>query len=377
MMAWLIWGVVIILLVLILLNNIKIVPQSYVFIIERLGVYNSSWGVGPHFRVPIIDKIIKIISLKEQVEDFRPQPVITKDNVTMMIDTVVYYQVMDPKLFAYGVDRPLNAMENLTATTLRNLVGDMELDECLTSRDKINEELLAILDEATDVWGIKVNRVELKNIVPPRDIQDAMEKQMRAERERREQILRAEGEKKSAILVAEGKKEAAILNAQAERESAILSAQGKKQMQILDAEGQAEAIMKIQSATAEGIKKINASAPSAQALALESMKTFAKVADGKATKIIVPTNLQDMAGITTTFKEFMKDSNIPSAEPLNIKINPNSSSGTSQVIEKQEQLAEAEAATQVKQGLGRLEKRFGLKTGRWGNNADMGGAGGK
>ena len=357
MMALLIWIVALVILAIIIAQNIKIVPQSYVFIVERLGVFNSAWGVGPHFRIPVIDKIIKIISLKEQVEDFRPQPVITKDNVTMMIDTIVYYQVMDPKLFAYGVDRPLNAMENLTSTALRNIVGDMELDETLTSRDKINEEMLVILDEATDVWGIKVNRVELKNIVPPRDIQDAMEKQMRAERERREQILRAEGEKKSAILVAEGKKEAAILTAQAERESAILSAQGKKEMQILDAEGQAEAIMKIQAATAEGIKKINAAAPSAQALALESMKTFAKVADGKATKIIVPTNLQDMAGITTTFKEFMTEENIPSAEPLNIKINPEASTGNSKIVK--EKIEEMEAEVTAKKGLGRLEKRFG------------------
>jgi regulator of protease activity HflC (stomatin/prohibitin superfamily) len=366
-----IWILVAVILLLILLSNIKIVPQSYVFIVERLGIYHASWGVGPHFRVPFIEKIVRIITLKEQVEDFKPQPVITKDNVTMHIDTVIYYQIVDPKMFTYGVDRPLSAIENLTATSLRNIIGDMELDETLTSRDEINSLMLTILDEATNVWGIKINRVELKNIVPPREIQDAMEKQMKAERERREQILRAEGEKKSAILVAEGRKEAAILTAEAERESAILSAQGRKQTHILEAEGQAEAIVKIQSATAEGIKKINASTPSVQALALKSMETFEKVADGKATKIIVPTNLQEMAGITTTFKEFMTDTNIPSVEPPKISVNPQPQSGSAIVAKK---LAEAEAAS-TRKGLGRLEGRFGLSTG--GKSGDSGGTGGK
>lgn len=353
--AIIVWSLLALAAVLVVLFNIKIVPQSYVFVVERLGTYAGTWGTGPHFLMPIFDKIIKIISLKEQVEDFRPQPVITKDNVTMHIDTVLYYQVSDPKLYTYGVDRPISAIENLTATTLRNIIGDMELDETLTSRDEINAKILDVLNETTISWGIQINRVELKNIVPPRDIQDAMERQMRAERERREKILRAEGEKKSAILVAEGKKEAAILGAEAERESAILSAQGKKQMTILEAEGEAEAIVKIQGATAEGIKKINASNPSAQALALKSMETFAKVADGKATKIIVPTNLQDMAGITTQFKEFMTDTNIPAAEAPKISVNPQSSAPT--IVQKK--LEEAEEA---KAGLGRLEGRFGLKS---------------
>lgn len=361
-----------VILILIIATNVKIIPQSHVVIVQRLGVFHAIWKAGPHFRVPFFDEMVTLISLKEQVEDFRPQAVITRDNVTIHIDTIIYYQVTDPKLFAYGVDRPISAVENLTATALRDIIGDMELDETLTSRDAINGQMLRILDEATDVWGIKINRVEIKNIVPPREIQDAMEKQMKAERERREQILRAEGEKKSAILVAEGRKEAAILSAEAERESAILSAQGKKQLKILEAEGQAEAIVKIQEATAEGIKRINAAAPSAQALALKSMDTFAKVADGKATKIIVPTSIGDMAGITTSFKELMTDSNIPSADPPKISVNPVAAKETatgSAIVQKK--LAEANA----KQGLGRLEGRFGLKSsGNTGGDAGAGAA---
>jgi regulator of protease activity HflC (stomatin/prohibitin superfamily) len=311
--------------------------------------------------VPFIDRIAKVVLLKEQVIDFRPQAVITKDNVTMHIDTVVYFQVTDPKLYTYGVDHPMAAIETLTATTMRNLIGEMELDETLTSRDVINDSLRSTLDEATDAWGIKISRLELKNIIPPREIQDAMERQMKAERERRESILRAEGEKKSAVLRAEGKKESAILTAQAEREAAILSAEGKKLTNILVAEGEAEAMIKLQSAQAEGIKKINEASPSAGTLALKSMETWAKVADGKATKIIMPTNLQDMAGMTTTFKEFMTDSNIPKADEkvaaAATEAAPTGLTGSARVAHKIAENQEAQAA----RGLGKLEKYFGHK----------------
>ncbi len=272
--------------------NIKIVPQAHAYIIERLGGYNETWGVGIHIKIPFIDKISKKVNLKEHVVDFPPQPVITKDNVTMQIDTVVYYQITDPKLFAYGVERPMMAIENLTATTLRNIIGDLELDETLTSRDTVNTKMRSILDEATDPWGIKINRVELKNIVPPSEIQDAMEKQMKAERERREAILKAEGEKKAAILIAEG-----------EKESAILRAEAKKQAAIREAEGEAEAILSVQTAVAEGIKKINEAAPTEKVLTIKALESLEKVADGQATKIIIPSNLQGIAGVLASLKE--------------------------------------------------------------------------
>ena len=285
-----------ILAALVLAANIKIVPQSKAYVIERLGAYSATWDTGFHFKVPFFEKISKIVSLKEQVVDFPPQPVITEDNVTMQIDTVVFFQITDPKLYSYGVERPLSAIENLTATTLRNIIGEMELDHTLTSRDVINAKIRGILDEATDPWGIKVNRVELKNILPPREIQDAMEKQMKAERERRESILRAEGEKKSAILIAEG-----------ERESSILRADAKKQSQILEAEGEAEAILKVQEAVAEGIRRINESAPSEQVIKIRALDAFKEAANGKATKIIIPSEIQGLAGLATAFKEVVGD----------------------------------------------------------------------
>lgn len=288
--------ILIFIILVIIIANIKIVPQASAYVVERLGAYHMTWDVGLHLKVPFIEKIAKVVSLKEQVVDFAPQPVITKDNVTMQIDTVVFFQITDPKLFTYGVDHPIAAIENLTATTLRNIIGDMELDQTLTSRDTVNTEMRVILDEATDPWGIKVNRVELKNIIPPREIQDAMERQMKAERERRESILRAEGEKKSAILVAEGEKEAAILRASAKREA-----------RIREAEGEAQAILTVQNATAQGIKMINESAPSKEVLAMKSLETFEKVADGKATKIIIPSEIQGLAGLATSLKEFMID----------------------------------------------------------------------
>ncbi len=291
------------LVVVVIVTNIKIVSQSYAYVIERLGAYDTTWGVGLHLKIPFIERVAKVVVLKEQVVDFKPQPVITKDNVTMQIDTVVYFQITDPKLYAYGVDHPMSAIENLTATTLRNIVGEMELDQTLTSRDTVNTKMRAILDEATDPWGIKINRVELKNILPPREIQDAMEKQMKAERERREAILRAEGEKRSAILVAEGNKEAQILNAEAEKTSAILRAEAKKEAQIQEAEGEAEAILKVQGALAEGIKMINESKPGDAVIALKSLEAFAKAADGKATKIIIPSNVQGIAGLAASIKE--------------------------------------------------------------------------
>ncbi len=302
-------GPLIILLVLvvialaILASCIKIVPQANAMVVERLGVYLSTWNVGLHIKVPFIDRIAKKVILKEQVVDFPPQPVITKDNVTMQIDTVVYFQITDPKLYAYGVENPIMAIENLTATTLRNVIGDLELDETLTSRETINTKMRATLDVATDPWGIKINRVELKNIMPPKAIQDAMEKQMKAERERREAILRAEGEKKSTVLVAEGNKEAAILDAQAEKEAAILRAEAKREATIKEAEGQAEAILRIQQANADGLKMLKEAAPDAGVLQLKSLEAFAKAADGKATKIIIPSEIQGIAGLTKSIAE--------------------------------------------------------------------------
>lgn len=290
---------IVILLVLILVviaANIKIVPQAHAYIIERFGAYSTTWNVGIHFKMPFIDKIANKVNLKEHVVDFAPQPVITEDNVTMHIDTVVYYQITDPKLYCYGVERPMMAIENLTATTLRNIIGDLELDETLTSRDTVNTKMRAILDEATDPWGIKINRVELKNIIPPAEIQDAMEKQMKAERERREAILKAEGEKKSAVLIAEGEKEAAILRADAKKEAAIR-----------EAEGQAQGILAVQTAIAEGIKRINAAAPSEGYLTIKALESFEKAADGKATKIIIPSEIQGIAGLAASIKEITED----------------------------------------------------------------------
>lgn len=280
----------------IVVSNIKIVPQANSYVVERLGAYHSTWSTGLHVKVPFIDRISKKVSLKEQVVDFPPQPVITKDNVTMQIDTVVYFQITDPKLYTYGVERPLSAIENLTATTLRNIIGDLELDHTLTSRDVINTKIRVILDEATDAWGIKVNRVELKNILPPREIQDAMEKQMKAERERRARILDAEGEKRSEILVAEGHKEAAILQADAVRET-----------KIREAMGEAEAILSIQKAYADSLKMLNEANPSDKVIAIKSLETFTKVADGKSTKLIIPSNLQSMASLATSLKEIITD----------------------------------------------------------------------
>ena len=296
----------IILALIIFVNCIKIVPQANAMVVERLGVYLDTWSVGLHIKVPFIDRIAKRVTLKEQVVDFPPQPVITKDNVTMQIDTVVYFQITDPKLYAYGVENPIMAIENLTATTLRNVIGDLELDETLTSRETINTKMRATLDVATDPWGIKINRVELKNIMPPKAIQDAMEKQMKAERERREAILRAEGEKKSTVLVAEGNKEAAILDAQAEKEAAILRAEAKREATIKEAEGQAEAILRIQQANADGLKMLKESAPDAAVLQIKSLEAFAKAADGKATKIIIPSDIQGIAGLTQSIAEIAK-----------------------------------------------------------------------
>ena len=282
----LVFFIIAILALIIVVSNIAVVQQSRAYVIERLGAFQTVWGVGLHFKVPFIDRIARRVSLKEQVLDYPPQPVITKDNVTMQIDTVVYFQITDPKLYAYGVEQPMAAMETLTATTLRNIIGDLELDQCLTSRDIINTKMRAILDEATDPWGIKVNRVELKNILPPKEIQNAMEKQMKAERERREAILRAEGEKRAAILEAEG-----------EKESAILRADAKKQQQILEAEGEAEAILKVQTATAEGIRRINESCPTEAVIKIKALEAFAAAANGRATKIIIPSEIQGLAGL--------------------------------------------------------------------------------
>ena len=306
-------GLLIALVVLILValaiavSCIKIVPQANAIVVERLGGYLTTWSVGLHFKAPFIDRVAKKVLLKEQVVDFPPQPVITKDNVTMQIDTVVYFQITDPKLYAYGVENPIMAIENLTATTLRNIIGDLELDETLTSRETINTKVRASLDVATDPWGIKVNRVELKNIIPPAAIQDAMEKQMKAERERREAILRAEGEKKSTVLVAEGKKESAILDAEAEKQAAILRAEAHKEATIREAEGQAEAILKIQQANADGLRMLKEAAPDAGVLQLKSLEAFAKAADGKATKIIIPSEIQGIAGLAKSVVEIGKE----------------------------------------------------------------------
>ena len=289
-----------------LICNIKIVPQAKAYVIERLGGYHATWSTGVHFTVPIIDRVASKISLKENVVDFPPQPVITKDNVTMQIDTVVFFRILDPKQYTYGVERPMMAIENLTAMTLRNIIGDLELDATLTSRDVINSKITHVLDEATDPWGIKINRVELKNIMPPKEIQDSMEKQMKAERERREKILQAEGEKKSAILVAEGEKESAILRAEAEKESAILRADAAKEALILEAEGKAEAILKVQEATAKGIAMINEAAPSDGVIRLKSLEAFEKAADGQATKIIIPSEIQGLAGLASGISEALK-----------------------------------------------------------------------
>lgn len=299
--------VMLIVAIIIAASCIKIVPQAQAYVVERLGAYQQTWDVGLHFKLPVIDKVAKRVLLKEQVADFPPQPVITKDNVTMRIDTVVFFQITDPKLFTYGVENPIMAIENLTATTLRNIIGDLELDQTLTSRETINAKMRSSLDLATDPWGIKVNRVELKNIIPPAAIQDAMEKQMKAERERREAILRAEGEKKSTILVAEGKKESVILEAEAEKQSAILRAEAQKEKMIREAEGEAEAILKVQKATADGLRFIREAGADDSVLKLKSLETFEKVADGKSTKIIIPSEIQSMAGVLASAKELISE----------------------------------------------------------------------
>jgi regulator of protease activity HflC (stomatin/prohibitin superfamily) len=292
----LIVGILVLFFLLIIIANIKIVPQAHAYVVERLGAFHASWGTGLHVKIPFLDRIAKKVSLKEQVIDFPPQPVITKDNVTMQIDTVVYFQITDPKLYAYGVENPISAIENLTATTLRNIIGEMELDHTLTSRDVINSKIRVILDEATDPWGIKVNRVELKNIIPPAEIQDSMEKQMKAERERRAKILDAEGEKRSAILIAEGQKESAVLRAEAVKET-----------KIREAQGEAEAILSVQRAMADAIRLMNEANPTDAVIALKSLEAFQKAADGKATKIIIPSNIQNLAGLATSVKEIMTD----------------------------------------------------------------------
>ena len=303
------WFVVAIIAILfiIIISSISVVQQSYAYVIERLGAFRTVWGVGVHFKVPFLDRVAKRVSLKEQVLDYPPQPVITKDNVTMQIDTVVYFQITDPKLYAYGVEMPMAAMETLTATTLRNIIGDLELDQTLTSRDIINTKMRAILDEATDPWGIKVNRVELKNILPPADIQSSMEKQMKAERDRRQAILQAEGQKKSAILIAEGEKESAILRASAEKEAAILKAEAERQAAILKAEGEAEAIRKVQQALADSMGMLNNQAPNDQVIKLKSIEAMEKVADGKATKIIIPSEMQGLVGLANGLVEGTKE----------------------------------------------------------------------
>ena len=297
----------VILILAVLASNIKVVQQSKAVVIERLGAFHAVWGVGLHLKIPFLERVAKTVSLKEQVVDFDPQPVITKDNVTMQIDTVIYFQITDPKLYTYGVEHPLSAIENLTATTLRNIIGDLELDQSLTSRDHINTQMRSILDEATDPWGIKVNRVELKNIVPPREIQDAMEKQMKAERERRESILKAEGEKRSKVLMAEGNKESQILTAEAEKQAAILRAEAVKEQKIREAQGEAEAIEMINRATADALRLLNEASPTEAVLTLKAYEAFAKAADGKATKIIVPSSIQGMAGLAASLKEVLRD----------------------------------------------------------------------
>ena len=306
-MSIILFIIVIALLAMIISSTVRIVPQAHAYVVERLGAYQGTWSVGLHVKVPFIDRVARKVNLKEQVVDFPPQPVITKDNVTMQIDTVVYFQITDPKLYSYGVENPIMAIENLTATTLRNVIGDLELDETLTSRETINTKMRASLDVATDPWGIKVNRVELKNIIPPKAIQDAMEKQMKAERERREAILRAEGEKKSTILVAEGKKESAILDAEAEKTAAILRAEAQKEATVKEAEGQAEAILKIQQANADGLRFLKEAASDDAVLQLKSLEAFAKAADGKATKIIIPSEIQGVAGLVKSITEVAGD----------------------------------------------------------------------
>ena len=306
--------VIIVIAVWVLASCVRIVPQAYAVILERLGAYQATWSTGIHFKVPFIERVARKVNLKEQVVDFPPQPVITKDNVTMQIDTVVFFQITDPKLYTYGVENPIMAIENLSATTLRNIIGDMELDETLTSRETINTKMRASLDEATDPWGIKVNRVELKNIIPPAAIQDAMEKQMKAERERREAILIAEGQKKSTILVAEGKKESAILDAEAEKQAAILRAEAQKERMIKEAEGQAEAVLKVQNANAEGIRMIREAGADEAVLTLKSLEAFGKAADGKATKIIIPSEIQGLAGLASSLKEIVTDDNTDTRE---------------------------------------------------------------
>ncbi len=302
--------VLLVIILLILVSCIKIVPQASAFVVERLGGYQATWSVGLHFKMPIIDRVARRVPLKEQVVDFAPQPVITKDNVTMRIDTVVFFQITDPKLYAYGVENPIMAIENLSATTLRNIIGDLELDETLTSREIINTKMRSALDVATDPWGIKVNRVELKNIIPPSEIQDAMERQMKAERERREAVTRAEGEKKATILVAEGKKESAILDAEAEKQAAILRAEARREATIKEAEGQAEAILKIQQANADGLRFLREANVDDAVLQLKSLEAFAKAADGKATKIIIPSEIQGLAGLASGLAEVCKDKNV-------------------------------------------------------------------
>ena len=298
--------ILIVLIILILAANIRVVQQSKAYVIERLGAFHSVWGVGIHFTIPFIERVAKAVSLKEQVVDFAPQPVITKDNVTMQIDTVIYFQITDPKLYTYGVEHPMSAIENLTATTLRNIIGDLELDQTLTSRDHINTKMRSLLDEATDPWGIKVNRVELKNILPPREIQDAMEKQMKAERERRESILQAEGQKQSQILVAEGEKQSLILRAEAAKQAAIRKAEGEKEARIMAADAEAQAIMKVQQATADAIKLLNEANPNGLVVKLKALEAMEKVADGKATKIIIPSEIQGLAGLAASAKALLE-----------------------------------------------------------------------
>ena len=305
-MPYVLYGIILIALI-ILVRNIRIVPQAQAYVITRLGAYKTTWGVGLHLKIPFIESVAKRLSLKEQVADFPPQPVITKDNVTMQIDTVVYYQITDPKLYTYGIEQPILAIENLSATTLRNLIGDLELDQCLTSRDIVNTKMRQILDEATDPWGIKVNRVELKNILPPQDIQNSMEKQMKAERDRRQAILQAEGTKRSQILVAEGEKEAAILKADAEKQAAILKAEAEKQAAILKADGEAQAIMAVQKAMADSLELLNEKAPNDQVIKLKALEAMQKIADGKATKIIIPSELQGFAGLASGIAETVKE----------------------------------------------------------------------
>ncbi len=306
-MKWIPVAVLAVVVLALIIANIQIVQQSRAYVVERLGAFRAVWGVGLHVKLPFFERVVKKVSLKEQVADFPPQPVITKDNVTMQIDTVIYFQITDPKLYTYGVEHPMNAIENLTATTLRNIIGEMELDQSLTSRDTINAKMRAILDEATDPWGIKVNRVELKNIIPPKEIQNAMEKQMKAERERRESILQAEGQKQSQILVAEGEKQSAILRADAEKQAAILKAEGEKEARIMAAEAEAQAILQVQQAMADSLKLLNAAAPNNQVVKLKALEAMEKMADGRATKIIIPSELQGLAGLAAGAKAVFED----------------------------------------------------------------------